>query len=128
MLAIISPAKTLDFDSPPQSKKYTTPSFLGDSEFLIQSLQQYSSQEISELMGISKKLAELNQKRYADWNKPFTPENSKQAILAFKGDVYQGLEVERYNHWDLAAAQKHLRILSGLYGLLKPLDLSLIHI
>ena len=123
MLAIISPAKTLDFDSPPQSEKYTTPSFLGDSEFLIQSLQQYSSQEISELMGISNKLAELNQKRYATWHKPFTPENSKQAILAFKGDVYQGLEVNRYNEWDLAAAQKHLRILSGLYGLLKPLDL-----
>ena len=123
MLAIISPAKTLDFLTPSKSKKYSQPSYLEDSQILIESLRKYSTSEIADLMRISPKLAELNRERYTSWQQPFTVKNAKQAILAFKGDVYVGLDAETFNERDFATAQKQLRILSGLYGLLKPLDL-----
>ena len=97
--------------------------FLDHSESLINKLRTLSESKLSSLMSISSKLAALNQQRYQDWNLPFTASNSKQAIMAFKGDVYTGFNFEKYNEKDFAYAQSHLRILSGLYGLLRPLDL-----
>ena len=123
MLAVISPAKTLDYATPLQISKYSQPEFLDKSSTLIKTLSTKSSEQISELMHISSNLADLNQQRYAEWQTPFTTDNARQAILAFKGDVYLGLEAWNLSSRDLNWAQKHLRILSGLYGLLKPLDL-----
>lgn len=123
MLIVISPAKTLDFDTAPSTDKHSKPDFLRHSRQLIDVLRDRSPDEISSLMGISSKLADLNYQRYTDWHTPFTPANAKQAVLAFKGDVYVGLEVDEYSERDFDYAQKHLRILSGLYGLLRPLDL-----
>src|SRR5690606_35912871 len=99
------------------------PAYLEDSRVLVEQLKTMAPGEISELMSISDALGVLNANRFQTWHTPFTPENAKQAVLAFKGDVYVGLEAESLNEADLAFAQKHLRILSGLYGLLKPLDL-----
>lgn len=123
MLAIISPAKTLDFDSPSTTRKHSVPTMLNESTQLIDELRQKAPQDIAHLMGISDKLAELNVDRYATWNPGFSCKNAKQALLAFKGDVYIGLEAETYSERDLTWAQKHVRILSGLHGILKPLDL-----
>lgn len=123
MLIVISPAKTLDFETPSTTKKTTEPDFLDQSAALIKTLRQLSPADISGLMGISDKLGLLNFDRYRDWQRPFTADNAKQAILAFKGDVYTGLEAETFTAGDFTFAQKHLRILSGLYGLLRPLDL-----
>ena len=102
---------------------YTTPDFLGHSQRLINRLRNFSSLDISDLMKVSVKIAGLNFDRYELWKKPFTPKNSKQAILAFKGDVYTGLDAESFKTDDFKFAQQHLRVLSGLYGLLRPLDL-----
>lgn len=123
MIVILSPAKTLDFDSKPTTKTHSQPAFLEDSAELIQQLKQLSPAEISGLMGVSDALGTLNFDRYQQWQTPFSPTNAKQAALAFKGDVYTGLEAETFSGADFKFAQKHLRILSGLYGLLKPLDL-----
>lgn len=123
MLIVISPAKTLDFDSPVPSHKYTQPEFLKDSEVLVKTLRKYSPDDIAELMHVSSGIAELNVGRYLNWDRKFTLENARQAIYAFKGDVYTGLDVSRLSASDINFAQKHLRILSGLYGLLRPLDL-----
>ncbi|MDK1024647.1 MAG: peroxide stress protein YaaA [Gammaproteobacteria bacterium] len=123
MLTVISPAKTLDFVTPSTTSKHTHPDFLDHSSELIKILKQHPPKKLKQLMKISDKLAELNAQRFRDWHLPFTRENAKQAILAFKGEVYLGLEAEDLNTRDLNFAQKHLRILSGLYGLLKPLDL-----
>lgn len=123
MLAVISPAKTLDFETKPQTKKFSQAEFLTDSEDLISILKDYTPQQISQLMGISDELAGLNFARYQDWQQPFDLNNAKQALLAFKGDVYTGLAAETLSSAELQFAQKHLRILSGLYGLLRPLDL-----
>lgn len=123
MIVILSPAKTLDFDSKPTTKIYSQPEFLEDSAELIQQLQRLSPADISGLMGISDALGELNFDRYQQWQLPFSPANAKQAALAFKGDVYTGLEADTFSSADFKFAQKHLRILSGLYGILKPLDL-----
>jgi len=123
MLAVISPAKTLDFETAPLIKKHTTPDFLDDSEKLIAKLRRVSKKKLGELMSISPDLAALNTQRYQDWAQPFTPENSKPAIMAFKGDVYTGFELEKFSARDFDYAQAHLRILSGLHGLLRPLDL-----
>lgn len=123
MLAIISPAKTLDFDSPAPTRKHTEPMFLKESGKLIEELRQLAPPDIADLMGISSKLADLNADRYATWRTPFTRKNARQAILAFKGDVYMGLDAGSYTERDFTWAQKHVRILSGLHGLLKPLDL-----
>ena len=99
------------------------PSFLEDSQLLINRLKDFSPDEVAKLMKISPKLSELNVERYHDWHTPFTKDNAKQAVLAFKGDVYTGLEASTLNEDDLLWAQDHLRLLSGLYGALKPLDL-----
>jgi len=123
MLIVISPAKTLDFETKPVAKKATQPQFLDQSQELINTLQGYSSARIGKLMGISQKLSVLNRERFQAWSRPFKKSNAKQAVLAFKGDVYQGLDAESFSEEDFAYAQDHLRILSGLYGALRPLDL-----
>jgi len=123
MLAILSPAKTLDFAPPSRRLAYSIPALLSDSEQLLDVLRTKSESQLEKLMKISNKLATLNRTRYSDWSTPFTPENAKQCLLAFRGDVYQGLEADTFKKADFDYAQKHLRILSGLYGILRPLDL-----
>ena len=125
MLILISPAKKLDYDTPVQSKLSTKPEFLKDSQVLIDRLRQFSSMDLAELMKLSMNLAELNFDRYAEWTPKITKKNAKQALLAFKGDVYAGMDAESFSEDDLTYAQEHLRILSGLYGLLKPMDLMM---
>lgn len=122
MLIVISPAKTLDY-SVPDFSEYTLPDFTSEVKALVGVMKKKSASEISELMHISENLANLNEERYKTFQAKFTPENSKQALLAFKGDVYTKIEVDSYSEEDFKFAQNHLRILSGLYGLLKPLDL-----
>ncbi|QJD60435.1 peroxide stress protein YaaA [Pseudomonas sp. gcc21] len=123
MLMVISPAKTLDYETPPTTKRHALPRHLEHSKELIDILQDKSVQDIAKLMKLSDKLAALNVARYGSWSEKFTKENSKQALLAFKGDVYTGLAAEDFSEADFDFAQKHLRMLSGLYGLLRPLDL-----
>ncbi len=123
MITVISPAKTLDFGEQCLTRKHTTPDFLDDSQMLIDRLAKFSKPKIASLMSISDKLAMLNAERYKTWHTPFSPENAKQSLLAFKGDVYTGFECEAWKAADFEFAQKHLRILSGLYGVLRPLDL-----
>jgi cytoplasmic iron level regulating protein YaaA (DUF328/UPF0246 family) len=123
MLIVISPAKTLDYETPPVTKRHTKPAMLKQSQLLIDNLRNYSALDLAELMKLSMKLAQLNFDRYHDWQTPFTTKNAKQAALAMKGDVYTGLDAESLNEEDFQYAQAHLRILSGLYGVLKPLDL-----
>lgn len=123
MLMVISPAKTLDYESPLATREYTQPAFLEDSRELIDQLKNLEPHQVSNLMGISEKLGQLNAQRFQSWQTPFTPENARQAVLAFKGDVYTGLDAESFSGGDFEFAQNHLRILSGLYGLLRPLDL-----
>lgn len=123
MLIVISPAKTLDFDTQPVTQQYSQPEMLNQSESLIDILMTKSPADIEKLMKISPKLSELNVGRYHSWSQPFEPSNAKQALLAFKGDVYTGLDAENFSEDDFSYAQNHLRILSGLYGVLKPLDL-----
>lgn len=123
MLSVLSPAKTLDFETPSHVTTATQPDYLDRSRELIDILRDYSPQALSQLMGISDKLAGLNVARFEQWQTPFDTNNAKQAILAFQGDVYTGLEAERWPEKDLEWAQSHLRILSGLYGMLRPLDL-----
>ena len=122
IVTVISPAKKLDYSTEAHISNSTQPSLLSHSSELIDDLKLLSPQEVSSLMGLSDKLGALNYERYQEWELPFSKENSKQAILAFKGDVYQGLQAEDFKKGDLNFAQKHLRILSGLYGALKPLD------
>ena len=123
MLIVISPAKTLDFETSPITKDHTQAQFLKESRQLITELKQLAPHEVSALMKISDKLGTLNYMRFNDWKTPFTLNNAKQALLAFKGDVYTGLDAETFSNQDLKFAQQHLRILSGLYGVLRPLDL-----
>ena len=123
MLIVLSPAKSLDFDTKARTRKFTEPEYLAESTQLVGQLQKLSPEDFSELMHISSDLGELNHMRFANWHTPFDLKNSKQAIFAFKGDVYIGLEAEKFSRADLNFAQNHLRILSGLYGLLRPLDL-----
>jgi len=123
MLMIISPAKTLDYESPLATKTHTQPDFLDDACELIDQLKTLEPHQVSNLMNISDKLGQLNAERFRNWHTPFTPDNARPSVLAFKGDVYTGLDAESFSEEDFSFAQKHLRILSGLYGLLKPLDL-----
>lgn len=123
MLMVISPAKTLDFETPPTTARHTQPQYLDHSQELIAQLRELSPQQIAELMHLSDKLAGLNAARFGSWSPDFTLANAKQALLAFKGDVYTGLDAETLDEAGLDYAQQHLRMLSGLYGLLRPLDL-----
>lgn len=123
MRFVISPAKTLDFQTPVTLSNYTQPDFLDQSAALVAIMREKSASEIAALMDISPDLAELNAARYAGWVRQFTPVNAKPAVLAFMGDVYEGLNARTMPASQLDYLQKRLRILSGLYGLLRPLDL-----
>ena len=123
MLTVISPAKTLDFDTPAGTLSATQPEFLARSTGLVEDARALSQEDIQALMGVSENIAQLNHRRFMDWGEPFELGNAKQSILAFKGDVYTGLEASTLTEAQLSFAQGHLRILSGLYGLLRPLDL-----
>jgi cytoplasmic iron level regulating protein YaaA (DUF328/UPF0246 family) len=123
MILVISPAKTLDFESENISPQYSIPESLEKSEKIVNKLKKMSVKKIGELMSISKDLSKLNQERYLEWDTNFNSENGKPAIQAFKGDVYVGLDVQSFTQEDLGFANEHLRILSGLHGVLRPLDL-----
>lgn len=123
MLLLISPAKTLDLETPAPISDFTQADFLKESKQLISELRVLAPHDISQLMSISDKLGLLNFDRFASWKTPFKPSNAKQALFAFQGDVYTGMQAEKFSAEDIAFAQQHLRILSGLYGLLRPLDL-----
>ncbi|MCK7552678.1 MULTISPECIES: peroxide stress protein YaaA [Marinobacter] len=123
MLMVISPAKTLDYESSLATEQHSQPDFLDDACELVDQLKTLEPHQVSNLMSISDKLGQLNAERFQQWKTPFTPDNARQAILAFKGDVYTGLDAERFSDKEFEFAQKHLRMLSGLYGVLKPLDL-----
>lgn len=123
MLILVSPAKTLDYDNPAAVSEYSLPQFLEHSSELIQVCRELTPANIASLMKVSDKIAGLNAARFAEWQPDFTPENAKQALYAFRGDVYTGLDADSLAPETVARAQQHLRILSGLYGLLRPLDL-----
>ncbi len=123
MHILLSPAKTMDFQTPAPINTHTQPSWLHDSEKLIELLRAYTPSQLSDLMGLSDALAVLNVGRYQAWQSSFTLDNAKQAIFAFMGDVYEGLDAYTLPSDSLVYAQNHLSILSGLYGLLRPLDL-----
>lgn len=123
MLVLVSPAKTLDYESPLATEQHSMPDFISQSAELIERCRQLTPADISQLMKISDKLAGLNAARFEQWQTTPTTENARQAILAFKGDVYTGLDAASFSEQDFNYAQDHLRMLSGLYGLLKPLDL-----
>ncbi|WP_133490846.1 peroxide stress protein YaaA [Alcanivorax sp. 24] len=123
MLIVVSPAKTLDYESPLPALRATQPRMLDDSETLVERARKLSPADLSSLMGVSDKIAHLNVERFALWQRPFNKDNARPALFAFKGDVYTGLDVSRFSKDDLAAAQQRLRMLSGLYGVLRPLDL-----
>lgn len=123
MLIVVSPAKSLDFESKLPTKKHSEPRMLDDAEKLVEVMADKSPQEISTMMSVSADLGELNHERFQDWERPFTPDNARPAVLAFNGDVYIGMEPGTFSERDFTHAQKVLRILSGLYGVLRPLDL-----
>lgn len=123
MLVVISPAKTLDFETPAITSTVSKPQMLKDSSGLVELMRNYAPDDLVNLMGVSQKIAELNVERFHNWHTPFNKNNAKQALLAFKGDVYTGLDAESFSEQDFEFAQQHLRILSGLYGILRPLDL-----
>ena len=123
MLTVISPAKTLDYETPATTRQATQPAFLSRASELVEDARRLTPGDIQSLMGVSESIANLNHERFMNWHPEFTPQNAKQALLAFKGDVYTGLAAETLDAKGLKFAQKHLRILSGLYGLLRPLDL-----
>jgi len=123
MLMVISPAKKLDVETKSTVKKSTQPLLLPEAQQLIDELKTLAPQDVSSLMHVSDKLGVLNYDRYQEWQLPFTSDNAKQAIFVFKGDVYVGLDAESFSKDELEFAQQHLSILSGLYGVLRPLDL-----
>ncbi|WP_413194385.1 peroxide stress protein YaaA [Pararobbsia alpina] len=123
MIIVLSPAKSLDYDSEPHTQRHSLPQFVDHSAELVETLRGLSPASIGSLMSISDPLANLNFQRYQDWTPHFSPANAKQAVLAFNGDVYEGLDARSLAEADLDFAQQHVRILSGLYGVLRPLDL-----
>lgn len=125
MLIVLSPAKTLDYESESKIRTQTTPELLDQSVKLVEVMKKKTPKQIAALMGVSDALAQLNHQRYQDWEMPMPADATKQAVLAFKGDVYLGLEADRMTEKQLLRAQDHLRILSGLYGVLRPLDAML---
>lgn len=122
MLILLSPAKTLDFSTPAPVSEATTPVFMDDATELIELLRGIPAKRLRELMSLSPKLAELNHQRFLEWRPDADEKSTRQALIAFKGDVYRGLRASSFSNADFRYAQKHLRILSGLYGLLRPLD------
>ncbi len=123
MLIALSPAKSLDFETPVSTSKFTMPEFLDESQELVNQLKDFTPDQLASLMKISDKLSSLNVARFGSWTLPFTTENAKQALLCFTGDVYRGLDATTLDQKGLDYAQNKVRILSGLYGILKPLDL-----
>jgi len=123
MLLLLSPAKKLDYDSALPERTHTQPLFVEDAKKLIKVLKTKSAAEVGELMSISEALSELNVQRYAQWKPAFDTDNARQAVLAFNGDVYEGLDAQSLSAKQLDWAQDHIAILSGLYGVLRPLDL-----
>lgn len=124
MLIVVSPAKALDFESPLSTKKQSLPQMLERSKDLVEMMAIKSPEDLSEMMSISSSLAELNHERFQDWTTPFVPDNARPAVLAFDGDTYTGLDAPNsFGERDFTHAQKVLRILSGLHGVLRPLDL-----
>lgn len=123
MLILISPAKTLDYESPLTTRKFTQPEFMEQSQELIDQLSRFSPKRVAGLMHLSDKLATLNVDRYKSWQQPFEMGTARQSVFAFRGDVYVGLDADSFSARDLNYAQNHLRILSGLHGVLRPLDL-----
>lgn len=123
MIVVISPAKKLDFETPPPLSEFTKPESLKKTQQLITELRKCDAKKISSLMKLSDALTQLNMKRYKEFKTPFNLKNAKQAIFAFKGDTYVGLDADTMKESEIKYAQKHLRILSGLYGLVSPLDL-----
>jgi len=123
MLFLLSPAKKLDYDSPVHTQAHTQPLFVDQAAALIKVLKTKSAEDIAGLMTLSPALSELNVSRYASWTRTFTQDNARQAVLAFNGDVYEGLQAGSLSERQLAWAQEHVVILSGLYGALRPLDL-----
>ena len=129
MIVLLSPAKSLDFETPSPDQRTTTPELLANSAKLMATVKKLSSSDLCKLMKISEKLGDLNFDRNQKWKKNHTEKNSKACVFAFQGDVYQGLKAESLSKTQITFCQKHVRILSGLYGVLRPLDLlSLIHI
>jgi cytoplasmic iron level regulating protein YaaA (DUF328/UPF0246 family) len=122
MLFLLSPAKSLDYDTAPTTQRHTLPQFIEESSGLIEVIKPYTPAQIASLMDLSDALATLNVARYAAWSPKFLASNSKQAVLAFNGDVYEGLDANNLKTDELDWAQDHVRILSGLYGILRPLD------
>ena len=123
MLTVLSPAKTLDYETAPITQSATLPRFMDQSALLVEDARGLDPDAIRALMGDSEQIAHLNHERFMNWQSESTSDNAKQAVLAFKGDVYTGLQAETLSEDDLDFAQTRLRILSGLYGLLRPLDL-----
>ena len=123
MLVVVSPAKNLDFETAIPVSEHTQPALLSDAEQLVETCRTLSPADLSSLMSISDKLATLNANRFTEFSTPFTKDNARQALYAFNGDVYTGLDAYTLNESEVNYAQKHLRILSGLYGVLRPLDL-----
>jgi cytoplasmic iron level regulating protein YaaA (DUF328/UPF0246 family) len=123
MLIVVSPAKSLDYESPLPTEKRSKAVFLEEASELVGDLKELSPEDLSRLMGISEQLGELNFERFQEWSLPFRKSNARQALFAFKGDVYLGLDAYKFSEDDIGFAQDHLRILSGLYGVLRPLDL-----
>jgi len=123
VLTVLSPAKTLDYETPSTTATSTTPRFMDQSALLVDDARKLAPDDIRSLMGVSESIADLNHARFMNWQEEASADNAKQAVLAFKGDVYTGLEADSMSESDLEFAQSRLRILSGLYGLLRPLDL-----
>jgi len=123
MIALVSPAKSLDFENSSPSTSFSEPIFLDKSQELVDVLKTYSPSKISKLMNISSDLGTLNCNRYQEWKRPFSLTNAKQSLFAFTGDVYKGLDAVSMSEKNIDFCQKHFRIVSGLYGMLRPLDL-----
>ena len=125
MITILSPAKTLDFETKSNFSQHSLPTFLQESTYLISELKKKNEEELSKLMSISSKLSILNLKRYHSWDSDFSLSNSKQAIFCFKGGVYVGLDIDSFSEEEVLYCQDYLKIISGLHGVLNPLDLIL---
>jgi len=123
MLIILSPAKIQNFEPQNFTTECTQPEFIKDAECLVKSIRQLSASELAKLLEVNTKLAHQNSDRYFNWHRPFTPANSKQAVLVFNGEVFHGLDAKSLTNDDFIYLQSHVRILSGLYGILRPLDL-----
>ena len=123
MNVLMNSSKTLDMEGPAVTRRFTVPELIKDAEELADVLRNFDSVALADLMGVSPKLAKLNVERYKKWHTPFSLTSSKQALAAFKGDVFSGMAVDKYSDEDFRFAQSHIRIMSGLYGILRPLDL-----